>query len=198
MASWVGDSIEEFKKAPTGGKVALVAIFVLVGGIGFYEYNKSKSSSSGVSGNASPSTDTTGGGASQYPIVPGSGQGNVPVLPGGLSAIFDPLGNLIGWQPTPTPTPTPTPAPKPGTRGGRLPPVPNPNPPPKHTGKEPEKGTDLGGHRDTQAGRDVGNNHSHMNNRVQPPTGTPRGSKPGPGQQSRPVPTQPNRRGLHA
>lgn len=100
--SWLGDATEEFKKLPPAGKIAVVAGFILVAGIGYYEYNKSKSTSSGVSGQASPSTDLSGAGANQYPTVPGGNTGQVPVLPGGLQPLYDPQGNLIGFEPTGT------------------------------------------------------------------------------------------------
>lgn len=111
--SWLHDASTEFKKLPTGGKIAVVGIFVLVAGIGLYQYYKSRNTGTnalGSAANASPSTDLAG--ASGYPTVPGPTGNQVPVLPGGLSPIFDSLGNLVGWQPTPsgsTPTPTPTP-----------------------------------------------------------------------------------------
>lgn len=111
-----GDIAKEFHKLPTGGKIFFAVAIVGAAGVGFYEYQKSKS---GVSGVSSPSTDTQS--AQGYPTVPGSGQGSVPVLPGGMSPIFDPLGNLIGWQPTPTTggtTTTPPPSPSPDGGGG--------------------------------------------------------------------------------
>lgn len=97
--SWLGDGVEEFKKAPTGVKIAIGAAFLLAAGIGYYEYSKSQSSSSGVSGTASPSTDTTSGnGTQQYATVPGGNTGTVPIIPPGYTPLFDSLGNLIGFQ----------------------------------------------------------------------------------------------------
>lgn len=115
--SWLGDAVEEFKKAPTPAKIGIVVAFVAVAGIGFYEYNKSKGSSSGVSGASSPSTDLqagNNGGAQQFSTVPGGNTGTVPVLPAGLQPLFDAAGNLIGFEPSSTPTTT-TPAPGGGT-----------------------------------------------------------------------------------
>lgn len=104
--SWIGDSVEEFKKLPTAGKVAAIGALVAVAGIGLYEYRKNAGGSSGSvasgvasSGNAS---DPSAGGGMQSPFsqVP-TNQGNgssVPVIPFGDAPIFDGQGNLIGWQ----------------------------------------------------------------------------------------------------
>lgn len=180
--SWVGDTVEEYKKLPTAGKIAAIGGLLLVAGIGYYEYSKGKSSKSGVSGSASPSTDLSGAGANQYPLVPGGNTGQVPVLPGGLQPIFDGLGNLIGFQPIP---PSTTPAPTPGPT-----PAPGPPKPPKPT-KPPKKDKDG----DQHEAANVGGLHGRLPHQpIQPPTGTPRGQKIGPGQSSRPIPPQPVRR----
>jgi len=91
-ASWVGDTVEEFKKLPTWGKFAVIAIAIGVVAFGFYQYQKSKSgtpgiapSSPGAAGSLLPSTGAT---------LPPT---NFPVTP-------------VGSTP-PTPTPAPTPAP---------------------------------------------------------------------------------------
>ena len=134
--SWVGDSLEEFKKLPTWGKIAAGGALVAVVGIAIYEKNKAGKSgvgtalsSSGASGAATTDPNALlGGTQSPFGQIP-SGNGNsVPLIPWGDTPIFDKLGNLIGWQqPGPTPTPTPNPPPK----GPPGPPTPKPKPGPK-------------------------------------------------------------------
>lgn len=58
---------------------------------------------------------------SPFPTIP---QGQIPILPSGTNPIYDPSGNLVGYQQTPTPPSTPTP------------PAPTPTLPP-HTVLEP-------------------------------------------------------------
>ncbi len=95
------DGIEEFKKLPTGGKVAVAGVFLLVAGVGFYEYRKSQSTSSGLSttaSTASPSTDTQ---AAQ--------QSQLPFLPYGSTALTDASGTPFAFvNPAPTSTPAST------------------------------------------------------------------------------------------
>ena len=99
--SFVGDSIEEFKKLPTGGKI--VAGVALLGVIGLALYERSKSGATTAPGVASPSTDT------QAAQQSGAMIGNVPVIPPGYSSIYNPTtGTLEGYQPTPPPTTTTT------------------------------------------------------------------------------------------
>jgi hypothetical protein len=104
--SWVGDTTAEFKKLPTWGKFAAVGAVVLVAGIGWYEYNKAKStggtsvSSPGSTGTSLDPNAQMGGTQSPFAQVPttaGNGA-SVPVIPFGDTPIFDALGNLIGWQ----------------------------------------------------------------------------------------------------
>lgn len=102
--SWLGDAVEEFKKAPPAAKIGIVVAILAAAGIGYYEYSKNQSSSTQGGTTASPSVDTSGANASQYPTVPGGNTGNVPVLPGGLSPLYDPSGQLVAFEPTPTGT----------------------------------------------------------------------------------------------
>ncbi len=107
-AEFLKQGVEEFKKLPTGGKIAVGALFVTVAGIGLYEYTKSKGQNSATL----PGTDTTGTASSQYPTVPGGSSGQVPVLPGNINPVFDAAGNLVAFGPGSTPaatTPTSTP-----------------------------------------------------------------------------------------
>lgn len=119
--AWLSDAVKEFKKLPTPGKIAILALFVAVAGIGYYEYAKSKNTAAGVAnstGGAAGTTDTTGAAGGYFPSTNVNGN-NIPIIPPGYSAIFDSLGNLIGYQQNPTQTPSPTPNPTP---------TPNPNP----------------------------------------------------------------------
>jgi len=93
--SFVGDSLEEFKKMPTWGKVAVGLVVLAV--VGYVIYQKSHASSStapNITG-----TIPTGGG-----------------IPSGATPVYDPNGNIIGYSnpgsplpPSPTPTPNPPP-----------------------------------------------------------------------------------------
>jgi nucleoid-associated protein YgaU len=121
MANPIEGAAEQFKQLPTGGKIAIVGVFVLVAGIGYYEYTKGKSSGIGAS---SPTT-TLGG---------STGVGSqLPTLPFGTTALTDANGNPVAFinpQTPTTPTPSPPiilmphpPSPPP------TPPVSNPTPP---------------------------------------------------------------------
>lgn len=111
--SWVGDSVEEFKKLPPWGKGLAALALIGAAGIGFYEYQKSKNSGTAVSstGSTTAATDpnaAAGGLQSPFGQVPTSaGNGStVPVIPWGDTPIFDGQGNLIGWrQPNPNQPP---------------------------------------------------------------------------------------------
>ena len=144
--SFVGDSVEEFKKLPTWGKIALGLVVVAVGGIAIYEHNLAASSSTtpastgaigstsgggslfGSSSLPSTPTDTTGV-QSPFSLVPNSsGNGSSPLIPFGDTPLFDALGNLIGWQ-QPNPNPTVSTMP-PATPPVVQPPANNPTKPP--------------------------------------------------------------------
>ncbi len=168
--AFFSDFVTEYKKAPPVGKIAIVGIGIAVAGIGFYEYRKSKTSSSGLSttaGTASPSTDLSGTNNSQGAVtsLPNSNGGQTPIV-SGLSPLFDALGNLIGWTGTP-----------PATTGGNTPP-PN-NPPPSGTENTPYSnpgGSNPGGNAwnpfaalfgKAPAGfQDTLGNHATINNQV--------------------------------
>ncbi len=123
--SFVGDSVEEFKKLPTWGKFAAGGVVLAVVGIAIYEKTKASSASNtglagpGATGASLDPNAMMGGVQSPYSQVPTTaGQGaSVPVIPSGVNPLFDQLGNLIGWQ-----QPTPPPA--------IVPPGPSPTSPP--------------------------------------------------------------------
>lgn len=92
--SFVGDTIEEFKKLPTWGKVAVGLVVVAV--IVFVWYQKTHGTGPNITGTQP---------------IPGG-------IPSGDTPVYDPNGNIIGYtQPlgpgggTPSPTPTPSPPP---------------------------------------------------------------------------------------
>lgn len=124
------DSIEEFKKLPTVGKVGIGAAILLVVGVALYERNKAASvSTSPLSGMSSSSMDTTGTAGTQSPFSSiMSGSNSVPLLPSGTNPVYDGQGNLVAFQPAPTPaTPTPV-APPPITPPSHNPTQPPPQP----------------------------------------------------------------------
>jgi hypothetical protein len=87
--SFVGDSIEEFKKLPTWGKVAAAAVLLVVAYLGYRAYKSGGTSAqSAAAGTASPA-----GSSSPFPMVNG-----VPLLPSGTNPIYDPGGGLAGYQ----------------------------------------------------------------------------------------------------
>ncbi len=117
--SWLGDAASEWRKLPTGGKIAVGLVGLAVIGVGYYEFTKGKSSGISPSGTNAPSgADLSGAGAGQYPTVPGGNTGTVPILPGGVCPIFDSSGNLVAFGPCtgstsgtnqpPGPTPSPS------------------------------------------------------------------------------------------
>lgn len=137
--SFVGDSIEEFKKLPTWGKVGVGLAGVGIVLVAIYEHNKAAASTAAGASLASGTgaTDATGAALSQSPFssIP-SGSGSVPLLPTGVNPVYDSSGNLIAFQNAPPATPPPTAsgtgntvAPPPTkTGGGTLPHVPPPAP----------------------------------------------------------------------
>ena len=104
--SFVGDSVEEFKKLPTWGKVVVGLLFVGVAYLGYRSYAASKSNI----GQASPSVDTTGaggaalgGGGAGIQTVPGGNTGTVPIFNTPEQPIYNPTsGALEGFQPIST------------------------------------------------------------------------------------------------
>ena len=107
-ASWVGDTVEEFKKLPTWGKFAVVAIAIGVVIFGFYQFQKGKTGTPGIT-----------------PASPGSAGSLLPT--GNLPPTNFPT-NPVGTPTPPTPTPTPTPVPTP-TGNRPITPFPNVRPP---------------------------------------------------------------------
>lgn len=116
--SFVGDSIEEFKKLPTWGKFAIGGIAILVVYLGIRAYMSKGNASGGIaSGNLEP-TNNVAGSQSPFPTV-SSGGTNVPLLPSNVNPVYDQQGGLVGYQNAPTPpaqvgaTPNPPNSPSP-------------------------------------------------------------------------------------
>ena len=96
-----GDILQEWHNAKPPEKVVIVLGGVSVVGVAIYLYMKGQAASANSSNTgAAPPGQTAG-----FPMA-----GNVPVLPSGTNPLYDPNGNLIGFQNSPTPTP-PVPAP---------------------------------------------------------------------------------------
>lgn len=96
--SFVGDTVEEFKKLPTWGKIA---VGLAVGLVVFLAIRARQQAASTAASTAA--TDTTGAASSAFPMVNG-----LPVLPSNVSPIYDSSGNVIGYQQAPTPSTTTT------------------------------------------------------------------------------------------
>lgn len=91
--AWLQDGIEEFKKLPTAGKIAVGVTFLGIAGIGFYEYKKGANQSSSTQGATSSSglaTTDNGNAASSF--------GGVD-----LSSLATSIAGLINTQPVNTP-----------------------------------------------------------------------------------------------
>lgn len=106
--SWIGDSVEEFKKLPPAGKVAVGAGVIGVIAFAWYEHNKAANSAAtlpatGVTatgaGIPSGATDPTVGGTTTGGGTATGGTGNTPVDP----PIKPPI--LPGGPPVKTPPP---------------------------------------------------------------------------------------------
>jgi len=93
--AFLSDSVTEFKKLPTGGKIAIGAIFVGVAALGYYAYRKG---GTGI-GTSSPAASVT-------PGVQG-----LPSFPFGTTALTDSSGNPVAFINPPAPGPT-VPAPR--------------------------------------------------------------------------------------
>lgn len=106
--SFVGDTIEEFKKLPMWGKIALGAAVVVVLYLLYMKFSQSAASPvSQSSGNLQPGIPGGSSGTqSPFPSVP-SGQNSVPLIPSNTSPVYDAQGNLIAFQPQATPTAPP-------------------------------------------------------------------------------------------
>lgn len=109
--SWVGDTVEEFKKLPTWGKIAIGVVVLGVAGLAYYQWKQSQTASTastasnsglGIPGGA---TDTSGSGSSggsgsttttpTTPTTPTTSTGGSPVT-----------GTPVGVKPIAPPTKT--------------------------------------------------------------------------------------------
>jgi hypothetical protein len=97
--SFVGDSIEEFKKLPTWGKILSVGVLLVVAYIAYNAYQSNKTSSSAPA--SATSTGTTTGSQSPFASV-----GGLPLLPSNVNPVFDSGGNPIAYQQSPASNPT--------------------------------------------------------------------------------------------
>jgi hypothetical protein len=91
--SWFGDAMAEYHKLPTGGKIAVIGVGLLVIVIAIYEYRKHSTSTSAsqIAGTPSGLNGLSGGNSS-------SGQGQNPA-PGGGSGPFARAGVDYGLIP---------------------------------------------------------------------------------------------------
>ncbi len=103
-----GDLIKEFKEAKPPEKAVIIGGILAIVGIAWYLHAKSQSNQNTSNTGAAPTSQTAG-----YPMA-----GNSPVVPSGTNPLFDPSGNLIGWQ-NPPPGGTPMPPPGPPTPTGQ-------------------------------------------------------------------------------
>lgn len=103
--SFVGDTVEEWKKLPTwgkfavGGGLALIVIYLIyTRSQGGKSTGTTTSASGMMSGNLPATNDTS----SQAPAgaFPGvqSGGNNVPFLPSGINPVYDAQGGLVAFQ----------------------------------------------------------------------------------------------------
>jgi len=93
--SFVGDTVEEFKKLPTWGKILVGVIGVVVLYVG-YRILTSKGSAP-TSGGSLPPTSNSAGSQSPFPSV-ASGNSSVPLLPNNVNPVYDQSGGLTAFQ----------------------------------------------------------------------------------------------------
>lgn len=100
--SFVGDSVEEFKKLPVWGKVLAGGVFVVVGYFGYQAYQTNKSSTAQTVAGTTSLTGTTGAAvdpnAQAASTSPFSSVNGVPLLPSNVNPVEDAAGNLLGYQ----------------------------------------------------------------------------------------------------
>lgn len=118
--SFVGDTVEEFKKLPPWGKVAVGVVVLAVVYIAYKGYATARSSAPSQSTSLQPTTNASGS-QSPFPQIP-SGDTSVPLLPQGVNPLYNSQGGLTGYQQS---------APPPSTVGA------TPNPPATVTGSTP-------------------------------------------------------------
>lgn len=119
--SWIGDSVEEFKKLPTWGKIAAVVAVVAAAGLGYYEYQKSQAGAA--------TSATTANSAIDSGLL---GQGTI--LPPTTTDMSGASNNPPIVQPPPINPPPMPPVIAPGPSGGVNPPAAQPCPPGMHRG----------------------------------------------------------------
>lgn len=113
--SFVGDTVEEFKKLPTWGKIAVGIGVLVVVYIAYRGYSSSKNNSQG---SLPPTPQSQSQSQSPFPQIK-SGDSSVPLLPSGVNPIYNSQGGLTGFQQS-----APVSPPPPSTVGA------TPNPPP--------------------------------------------------------------------
>src|SRR5271157_2955545 len=113
--SFIGDTIEEFKKLPTWGKVLAVALGA-VGAYVVYSSITGKSSSPQTVSSATPSGVSASGTTSSSPTASqafpsvSSGDTSVPYIPNNVNPIYGPQGQLEAYQSAPSSTTATTPS----------------------------------------------------------------------------------------
>lgn len=113
--AWLSDATEEFKKLPKGGKIAVIGAFVLVAGIGFYEYRKSQ----GASGVSSVAGVPSQAGAQSNGALSGLD----------VQSLANSIAGLVNAQQSPAQPTGPSGSPGPTNNPGPQQPPPNPNGP---------------------------------------------------------------------
>lgn len=93
--SFVGDSIDEFKKLPMWGKIAAVGVLVIVAYLAYRA--RASAGTSAQSAAAGTAGTPSSGSQSPFPMV-----GSVPLLPSNVNPLYDTSGGLVGYQNNPT------------------------------------------------------------------------------------------------
>lgn len=101
--SFVGDTVEEFKKLPLWGKVVVGAIGLVV----VYLLYKKFTSGGGTSTSGTQPAMSPSGAQSPFPTVQ-SGGSSVPVIPSGVNPVYDQSGGLTAFQTAAPSAPAPT------------------------------------------------------------------------------------------
>lgn len=99
--SFVGDSVEEWKKLPTWGKIAVGVALAVVAYLAWRAHNQTAQQAASSTAASPDTSGTTAGTQSPFPMVNG-----LPLLPSNVNPVYDNAGNPVAFQQAPLQTPT--------------------------------------------------------------------------------------------
>lgn len=99
--SFVGDSIEEWKKLPTWGKIAVGVALAVVAYLAIRARSQTAQQAASSTAASPDASGTTAGTQSPFPMVNG-----LPLLPSNVNPVYDSTGNPVAFQQSPLQGPT--------------------------------------------------------------------------------------------